>query len=326
MRRLAWRAFSSPAVVADLLIEKLGGTPFSWGGGSITGVGELRATYTYDAAGRLKTKSFPAVVAENIAYTYDQVSGGNKGIGRLTSVVDQSGPAPAPSTAWVYNALGQVVTESRYIQAKTYATNYNYDAAGNVTGITYPSGRIVTIARNSLGQISQITTKKNAASASANVATAVTWMPMSNLPTSFTHGNGLVTGAGYDLDYRLTVLQVIGPTPVSRFQYGYSDGINLTDITDVLGPDSVSLSYTPANRLASATGPWGTATYTYDAVGNRTSETIGASARVLAYPASSNRISTESLNGSLVRSFAHDGAGNITAGLPLGASYSLAYN
>ena len=32
-------------LVADLLIEKLGGTPFSWGGGSLTDVGELRANY-----------------------------------------------------------------------------------------------------------------------------------------------------------------------------------------------------------------------------------------------------------------------------------------
>lgn len=32
-------------LMADLLIEKLGGAPFSWGGGSLTDVGELRANY-----------------------------------------------------------------------------------------------------------------------------------------------------------------------------------------------------------------------------------------------------------------------------------------
>lgn len=32
-------------LMADLLIEKLGGAPFSWGGGSLADVGELRARY-----------------------------------------------------------------------------------------------------------------------------------------------------------------------------------------------------------------------------------------------------------------------------------------
>jgi Fic-DOC domain mobile mystery protein B len=32
-------------LMADLLIEKLGGAPFSWGGGSLADIGELRARY-----------------------------------------------------------------------------------------------------------------------------------------------------------------------------------------------------------------------------------------------------------------------------------------
>ncbi|WP_341487638.1 mobile mystery protein B [Pararhizobium sp. A13] len=32
-------------LAADLLVERLGGVPFSWGGGSLTDVGELRARY-----------------------------------------------------------------------------------------------------------------------------------------------------------------------------------------------------------------------------------------------------------------------------------------
>lgn len=47
--------------------------------------------FTYDNAGRLLTKSFPAAAAENVTYTYDSIIGGNKGVGRLTGVTDQSG-------------------------------------------------------------------------------------------------------------------------------------------------------------------------------------------------------------------------------------------
>ena len=32
-------------MMADLLIERLGGKPFSWGGGSLTDVGTLRDQY-----------------------------------------------------------------------------------------------------------------------------------------------------------------------------------------------------------------------------------------------------------------------------------------
>ena len=95
--------------------------------------------------------------------------------------------------------------------------------------MTYPSGRIVIYARNSLGQVSGVTTKQNAAAAVANVATALTYAPHSNLPTAMTHGNGLVTNAGYDLDYRLTSLALKnGAANVSAYAYAYSDGINLT--------------------------------------------------------------------------------------------------
>jgi hypothetical protein len=31
--------------MADLMIERLGGKPFSWGGGSLHNIGELRAAY-----------------------------------------------------------------------------------------------------------------------------------------------------------------------------------------------------------------------------------------------------------------------------------------
>jgi hypothetical protein len=80
-----------------------------------------------------------------------------------------------------------------------------------------------------------VTTKQNATAAVVNVATGITYAPQSDLLTSLTHGNGLQTTAGYDLDYRLTQLTLNnGATPVSSLAYAYSDGMNLTGITDGL--------------------------------------------------------------------------------------------
>jgi hypothetical protein len=77
-----------------------------------------------------------------------------------------------------------------------------------------------------------------------------------------THGNGLQTTAGYDLDYRLTQLTLNnGASPVSSLAYAYSDGMNLTGITDGLNAaNDNALWYTAANRLQNANGPWGNTT------------------------------------------------------------------
>jgi YD repeat-containing protein len=109
---------------------------------------------TYDNASRLLTETYPAATAENVTYAYDSIAGSANGKGRLTSITDQSG-----STTFTYNALGQIVTDKRVIATKTYTTAYLYDAAGHVSQVTYPSGRIVIYARNANGQVTAVTTK-----------------------------------------------------------------------------------------------------------------------------------------------------------------------
>jgi RHS repeat-associated protein len=298
--------------------------------GDVTQMTDGRAVvtnYSYDNAGRMLTRTFPAATAENITYTWDAIASGNKGKGRLTSVTDQSG-----STAWVYDGRGNVLSETRTVQGKVYTTSYVYNAADRVTQIAYPSGRIVTITRNSLGQVSSITTKKNASAAVDNVAEGVTWSAMSDLVTGFTHGNGLIFQATYDLDYRIATLKVRnGATDIVSQSFGYADNVNLTSIADTLtAANNQTLTYTGLGRLQNATGVYGAYTFTTDPVGNRTQEVKTVSGttttKVLGYPATSNRLSSETTNGTLTRSFTYDGAGNTLTGLPVGAAYAFDYN
>ena len=59
--------------------------------------------------------------------------------------------------------------------------------------------------------------------------------------------------------------------------YAYVDGLNLTGITDSVTPaNSNVLSYSPASRLAAASGAWGSNSFSYDGVGNRLSEPPGS--------------------------------------------------
>lgn len=56
--------------------------------------------------------------------------------------------------------------------------------------------------------------------------------------------------------------------------YARGDQINITAITDnVTAANSATFGYLAANRLNSAAGPWGSQGWTYEGVGNRTSET-----------------------------------------------------
>ena len=282
---------------------------------------------TYDNGGRLTSISYPSAVVENITYTYDSTTGGNKGIGRLTGTADQSG-----STSWTYDALGRVTSETRIIGTRSYATTYSYNAAGNLMGMTYPSGRIVTFTRNSLGQVSSVVTQQNAQAAFETIASGIAWKPMSNLLSGMTHGNGVVTSAAYDLDYRLTSLSVQdGATTISSLSYGYGDGINLTAVNDnVAGANSVALGYAPSNRLNVANGPWGNATYSYDGTGNRLSEIVtqggGTITRLASYPTTSNRLTGITENGAAFRGYTYDGSGNILTDARPGETFAFTYN
>ncbi|MFO1121921.1 MAG: RHS repeat-associated core domain-containing protein [Hyphomicrobiales bacterium] len=285
------------------------------------------ANMTYDAAGRLQTATYPADGSQNVSYAYDATTGGNKGIGRLTSQTDGSG-----SMAWVYDAQGRITSETRTIASQSYTTAYVYDAAGYISQVTYPSGRIVSYTRNALGQVTLVTTQANGGAPVLGIASSITWSPMSGLMTGMTHGNGLQTSATYDLDERLTARNVVnGGTTISGLTYTYGDGINLTGIADSVVPgNSVTLGYSAANRLTTATGPWGTASYSFDGTGNRLTDIVVAggvtTTRLQSYASVSNRITGMTENGTTIRTYAYDGNGNIVTDTRPGEVFAFTYN
>ena len=101
-------------------------------------------------------------------------------------------------------------------------------------------------------------------------------------------------------------------------------------ITDsVTSANSVTLTYSPANRLATAVGPWGTESFSYDAVGNRLNDNVTSGAtttRLASYPATSNRITSLNQNAATFRTYAYDAGGNITTDTRPGETYVFTYN
>jgi RHS repeat-associated protein len=177
----------------------------------------------------------------------------------------------------------------------------------------------------------EITTKQTATAAVVNVATGLSYQPLSDLLNSITHGNGLVTTAGYDLDQRLTSLRVLnGASVVQGSAYAYWDSVNLTYVGDeVVSANSNSISYTPANRLSWASGAWGTGdTFAYDGTGNRIYEyvTDSATTRIATYGTANNRLMSMTENGAAFRSYTYDGAGNIITDVRPGETFGYTYN
>jgi RHS repeat-associated protein len=195
--------------------------------------------------------------------------------------------------------------------------------------MTYPSGRIVTYSRDSLGRVSGVTTKKDSSSSTVTLASSVAYQPFGPL-NGLTYGNGLVLTKTYTTDYLLNALQVQdGSTVVLDRTHSFGDGINLTAITDnLISARTEGYGYSAANRLNSASGTWGSLGWSYDGVGNRTSEALTSGSTTTwtyAYPGTSNKLSTVT-EGSNVRTFTHDAAGNVTADNRVGTTYNYRYN
>jgi YD repeat-containing protein len=112
--------------------------------GKVTQLTDARGVVTnmsYDNAGRLRTKTFPANPVQDFTLTWDQTTGGNKGIGRLTTVLGQNG-----NVVRTYDTLGQVSKETKVLDGVAYAVSYAHDGGGNVTQMTYPAASSATAA------------------------------------------------------------------------------------------------------------------------------------------------------------------------------------
>jgi RHS repeat-associated protein len=322
--------------------------------GLVTQIKDARlviANMTYDNAGRILTRVFPAATTENVTLAYDSVLTGNFGKGRLTQVSD-----PAGNSKFVYDARGNLLSETRTIGTSVYTVSYAYDLADRLLTITYPSGRIVYYLRNGQGKITGMTTRAIAGGPLATLASNIKWQPMGgdkvfgqgNLGTatqiqalpggaalgeadllqSLLYGNGLTLWKNFTADNELYQLIVeYGATKIINRFYDRTDKTNVTGIVDaVAAANNESLGYNDAARLSTASGAYGTRSWTYDANGNRTSETANGVLDTYYYVTNSNRLSNIARNAAATRIFTYDSAGNVIQDLRGANAYNYAVN
>ncbi len=110
---------------------------------SRTDAGNRTVSLSYDALNRPTRQSYPGA-ARDILFTYDQPT-----LGKLSALQEEES-----SRSFTYNSLGQLTAEARTIGAATATTSYGYNSTtGELASMTYPSGRVLTFTRDTIGRI-----------------------------------------------------------------------------------------------------------------------------------------------------------------------------
>lgn len=273
---------------------------------AITDARSVATVRTFDAVDRLTGVSITGYTGENEAFTYDDVTAGNKGVGRLTGWTDESG-----STARTYDNFGNITKEVRVISGKTYTTTYSYDLANRLKEIIYPSGRFVDYTYDTSGYLTKVTTKPTSGGTVTTLANTVTHKPFGPL-ASFVYGNSETQTRTYDNNYWLSTLNTVnGTTYRQKLSFGYDNAGNLTSITDNLDTTrNQTLTVDDLNRLHTASGKYGSRTYTYDNNSNRATRVAGATTYTYTNVTSKNQLDHYT-DGTSTRNFTYTANGNV---------------
>lgn len=226
--------------------------------------------YQYDAINRLVRITY----ADNSEMIYEYDTAEN-GIGRLARVTDPSG-----STAWQYDNHGRITSRIQTILVDGIATDlttaWQYNAAGQLSALTYPSGTLVNYSYSN-GQISAISVNGQ------SLLDAISYQPFGPV-NGWTWGNGSQSWRGYDLDGRL-IGQSLGSADRNLT---YDPAGNITAISDPA--NSQIFGYDALSRLSALNDSSYALSWNYDANGNRLSEFSGTENHTYSIDTSSNRL------------------------------------
>ncbi|MGL5005561.1 MAG: RHS repeat protein, partial [Casimicrobium sp.] len=227
-------------------------------------------TYTYDDLDRQTQAVYPGGPTINKTY--------NARGKVLTTTVSGTGG----DRSYSYDANDNLDTESVTIDGRTFTIGYAYNGLDQLSSITYPTGRVVAYAPNTLGRPTQ----------TGSYLTAVS-SHESGQVNAMTYGNSATSTYGQNA--RLWPSSFVA-TKNSNFinsAYTYDGTGNLTRIEDSVdnGFDRV-MDDDGSGRLTGADGPWGNGTFTYDGVGNITQATYGSLTRTYTYNSTSNLLTS----------------------------------
>jgi len=289
-------------------------------------------TYSYDSLNRLSQTSYnvgatgiPAT--PNVNLTYDEGGAAANSLGRLTTLSDGTG-----TEKYTYDILGESTQLKKAVNGTQYILGYAYNLAGELTSITYPSGRVVQENYDAIGQLCAVGASGATCTTGTNYASGFAYSPAGEV-TGFNYGNGVTASLTYTPD-RLALQSLSyakGTQTLLSWNYWYkTDTTNCPNapagnngqvqcITDnVDSGRSVAYTYDALYRLSTAvtTGSasypkWGLS-WAYDRYGNRNAQSI-LSGCLAPMTCPTNSVPVDpSTNRLLPPPYAYDANGNMT--------------
>jgi len=253
------------------------------------------ATYSYDSLNRVTAIAYGD---RTISFGYDA---GTNGKGRLTSASDAS-----HALSFSYDARGRVIGKGQTIGAVTKSVGYGY-SQGRLASVATPSGQTVAYGYNAAGQVTSVAVN------GTTVLSNVLYEPFGGT-AGWTWGNGTYAVRTYDADGKITQVDSGGLKT-----YAYDDAFRITGITDTVTPaNSWTYGYDSLDRLTGGVSSGTTRGWSYDANGNRLTET-GTAPSTYTVSSSNNRITA--ISGNLPRTYAYDAVGNTTGYAGVAFSY-----
>jgi RHS repeat-associated protein len=264
----------------------------------------ITSTYSYDAINRLTGISYPTTRL-NVTYTYDVPATNCYNTGRLTKITDNSG-----NTTYCYDRRGNILSKAQVTNGVTLTTSYAYTLADRLSGITYPSGAIITYVRDNVGRITSVTYKANANASAVTVLSGISYYPFGP-QNVLTFGNGRTLTKTYDSDYAID--KIVSSNSTGLVIDGTVDVLgNLTNASSTVGASPVTqqYQYDPLYRLTNVQDGSGTSleSFTYDLTGDRLSKTLSGTNSPYTYTAGTHHLASVA---GVSRSY--DANGNTTA-------------
>jgi RHS repeat-associated protein len=295
-------------------------------------------SYSYDTLNRLSQVSYnvgatgvPATSTVSLSYGLDTSCNSAHGAGCIGQIITMTdGPG---SENYTYNSLEQLTQLQKVINGTSYPTSYAYNLAGELTQITYPSGRVIQQSVDAIGRVCEIAPSTTTCGSAANPYVTGYGYNSAGQVTGFKYGNGIFASLGFSpdrlqlscLDYSTTNRNgTCIHDSTTKFGLGYSYGTPgsnngmIASITDSVDSGrGATYSYDALYRLSTAvtTGSanypqWGLS-WGYDRYGNRLNQTLTAGS---GYSGSVTvDVTTNRLVQTTGTTYAYDANGNMTS-------------
>jgi RHS repeat-associated protein len=251
-----------------------------------------RIVRSYDLRNRLSAVDYPdtaGIPRSDLGFSYAADGA------VLTATAGEAG------RIYTYNSLRRLENEELAFGSKSYFADWQYDTQGAVSGLVYPNGETVVFQPNALGQHTR----------SGSLVTGASYHP-SGANAGWTFGNGIARSMTQTTRRLPDRLRDAGTAVVFDEDYDYDASANIEKITDARDAlQTRTLTYDAQDRLATAQGPWGSGTLSYDGADNLKTQVLGA--KNYTYNYSQQKLSNiTDAGGATLIGFTYDGRGNQT--------------